>query len=292
MIRDMPDANEAKSAAAGEMAAYDESLLCPDCGYSLRGISSDRCPECGLDLTFIRENRSVIPWVHRREIGLWRAYWRTVWQVIARRREFLREVAKPVSYRDAAAFRRMTLGVVAVAMLIAWCGAGVIDPDGPRSLRADYGDWFILLCGVCILATIRYQSEACAALIFGAGVPRLLATRIRILSIYSVGSLAIAPALTLLALALPLCWRSNNDRSLVAIFSAFACVVILPMLWLVELAAIAARAMQSRLLANTHTVLSLLAMGWISALIAAGIPATVFALLVVFYTFRQGRFWQ
>ncbi|MFN0135791.1 MAG: hypothetical protein ACKVS9_06700 [Phycisphaerae bacterium] len=271
---------------------YDDSLLCPDCGYSLRGISSDRCPECGLDITFIRENRSVIPWVNRREIGVWRAYWQTVWQVIARRKEFLREVAKPVSYREAAAFRRMTLGFVALAMGIGWLGMWMLDAEGARSLHADYGVWFIVLCGVCFLMALRYQSEACAALIFGAGVSRLLATRIRILSIYSIGSLAISPLLITLAVALPYSWRSGNDRSLIAIFTSFTCVAILPMLWLVELAAIAARALRSRLLANAHTLLSLVTIMGIAALIAVGIPATAFASLVVFYTLGQGGFWK
>jgi len=41
--------------------AYDEDLACPECGYNLAGLPSDRCPECGLKgaVTFARRGHYV-----------------------------------------------------------------------------------------------------------------------------------------------------------------------------------------------------------------------------------------
>jgi len=63
---------------------YADDLYCPECGYSLRGLTSDRCPECGLRLDFIESAVSLIPWERRRELGRIRAYWQTVLMVLTR----------------------------------------------------------------------------------------------------------------------------------------------------------------------------------------------------------------
>ena len=39
--------------AAADNLSISAEYHCPDCGYSLRGLTSDRCPECGLVLDFI-----------------------------------------------------------------------------------------------------------------------------------------------------------------------------------------------------------------------------------------------
>src|SRR5438128_163233 len=56
--------------------------FCPQCGYSLRGLNPRDsaaaevcCPECGFAVDLRTLQQSIIPWVHRREIGRWRAYW-------------------------------------------------------------------------------------------------------------------------------------------------------------------------------------------------------------------------
>ncbi|HEV7299471.1 MAG TPA: zinc ribbon domain-containing protein [Tepidisphaeraceae bacterium] len=106
-------------------------LLCPHCGYDLRGTTSDRCPECGQPIDRTTSGISLIPWTHRRETGLVRAYVRTVWMVVRRPAEVGREVAKPVLYADAVRFRALTVVVVLLILLstvgVVWWGADAIE---------------------------------------------------------------------------------------------------------------------------------------------------------------------
>ena len=110
--------------ASGEPVATDTpetmDLFCPACGYSLRGITSDRCPECGLAIDRSALAVSQIPWVHRRRIGRVRAYWRTVWFSTFQRKKLAGEVSRPVSYADAQRFRWVTITIMMLPAVIAW----------------------------------------------------------------------------------------------------------------------------------------------------------------------------
>lgn len=96
---------------------FDE-LFCPACGYSLRGLTRGRCPECGLDLGPVRAAGSQMPWVHRRQIGWLRAFWRTVWFVTFRHKRIAAEIARPVSYRDAQLFRWVVAAHLVAGVLL------------------------------------------------------------------------------------------------------------------------------------------------------------------------------
>ena len=105
------DPTDGKAPAAEEArhAEIPPDVYCQECGYQLRGLTGDRCPECGRSLEGIRSQSPRIPWVRRRKIGRFRAYWKTVWFVMFRQRQFCEEMARPVSYPDARRFQWVTV---------------------------------------------------------------------------------------------------------------------------------------------------------------------------------------
>jgi hypothetical protein len=126
-------------------AAYADDLYCPDCGYSLRGLTSDRCPECGLLLDFIESDRPLIPWELHDELGRIRAYWRTVFAVIGRPKRFCRAMYRAVSYRDAQAFRWITIAHACVAVVLVLATLYLLHPQALTE-ETPYAGWE-LICG-------------------------------------------------------------------------------------------------------------------------------------------------
>jgi len=94
-------------------------LVCPGCGYSLRAIESDRCPECGMMIDRTTLSVSRLPWVHRREIGRFRAYWRTNVMAMVRPRLIGQEMNRPVSFSDSQRFRHVTV-ILGLLPLLVW----------------------------------------------------------------------------------------------------------------------------------------------------------------------------
>ena len=93
------------------------AVLCPGCGYDLRGASRDRCSECGLEIDWNAVRTSDVPWAHRRQIGRVRAFWKTVWYVTLDKRRIRHELAKPQDLKDARRFRAWNAACVAVALM-------------------------------------------------------------------------------------------------------------------------------------------------------------------------------
>lgn len=87
----------------------DADVFCPECDYNLRGLVSDRCPECGYEVSKLKSMESAIPWVHRKRIGWWRAYFATMWMVMFRNVEFCNEIVKPVSFSHSQSYRWATV---------------------------------------------------------------------------------------------------------------------------------------------------------------------------------------
>ncbi len=119
--------SSADEVTSPRLAAIDPDIHCLQCGYCLQGVVGEHCPECGHSLAGIREP-AKIPWEQRREIGRFRAYWRTVWLVTFRNRRFCEACAGPVSYRDARLFQLVTILLAFLAAIGAVVAVYVTNP--------------------------------------------------------------------------------------------------------------------------------------------------------------------
>ena len=95
-------------------------LYCPACGYDLRGIESPRCPECGDAIDRSSLGLSTLPWLHRKRLGRFRAFWRTVHLAMFRPRMLARDMNCPANLADAVKFRRMVVLHALIPFGLAW----------------------------------------------------------------------------------------------------------------------------------------------------------------------------
>jgi hypothetical protein len=93
-------------------------LICPECGYDLRGIESERCPECGKPFDRATASRSLIPWMHRGQIGRVRAFARTVWLATSNIKALSAEITRPVSLREAQRFRLIAVVLASLTPIL------------------------------------------------------------------------------------------------------------------------------------------------------------------------------
>ena len=126
---------DAEAPALGEFPPVVAGVYCPDCGYDLRGLTGARCPECGLDLEIVRTQEPQIPWSRRRELGRFRAYWRTVFAVSLRGRKVCLEMVRPVSYRDSQSFRWVTFLHAYLPILIVTAGLRLLSDEAGSLVR-------------------------------------------------------------------------------------------------------------------------------------------------------------
>jgi hypothetical protein len=174
-------------------SAYADDLFCPECGYSLRGLTSDRCPECGLKLDFIESDVSLIPWERRREIGRMRAYWQTVVLAMFRNKVLCRAAYRPVNYRDAQLFRWVTLLHVFVPLVLVLPLWRVTSPGTLEDVVDEVGYWFAGLVCICVLLGLAALTGLPSYFFH----PRYLSTELQnravALSYYGCSSLALTP---------------------------------------------------------------------------------------------------
>ncbi len=129
-----------ESQPAAPSAPADLELFCPACGYSLRGIESDRCPECGFAIDRSAAAVSRIPWEHRRRLGWVRAYWRTMWMSS---RTVAGDMIRPVNYCDARRFQLVT--VLIASLPLAAMAALPVPPALYQGLSASLSAWPLAL---------------------------------------------------------------------------------------------------------------------------------------------------
>jgi hypothetical protein len=107
-------------------------VLCPRCGYDLRGTTADRCSECGQEIDRAALAESGVPWAHRRKLGRVRTFLSTVWLVSIDSKRIRHELSKP---QDLSAARRFRAILVVLLTLIGLGAlATVIFDNGAENL--------------------------------------------------------------------------------------------------------------------------------------------------------------
>ncbi len=179
-------------------------IFCQQCGYNLRGLTGGRCPECGYSLESVRSKVSGIPWVYRKEMGRFRAFWRTVGFTMFRQRRFCDEMARPVSYADSQRFRWMIVLHVYAPVLLMTVGIGLwAAVFGGRSaaswvwrepliVEAFEAVWPVVVSHVCLLAFLAAATGIPSYFFHPKTLPLDQQNRAVALSYYGCGPLAIA----------------------------------------------------------------------------------------------------
>jgi|CXWL01.1.fsa_nt_gi MFS family permease len=250
-----------------------QDIFCQDCGYNLRGLTGERCPECGRSLAGLRSSVSKIPWVHRKEIGRFRAYWKTVWFVMFRQKEFCDEMARPVCFNDSQKFRWLTVAFAYLPLLIAAildCIAHTKSPTANELFLAFWTNFFLGLtahaggllffAGATGIPSYFFESHY-------VDVP--LRNRAIALSYYACGplSLLVLPAI---AAVLWLNIGLDHKAGMLAMLFTFILPIALFGIWWVDLDHLSARLMPER---RQSTIMIALALPFLWLLL--------FALLVV-----------
>jgi hypothetical protein len=191
-----------------------QDLFCQRCGYNLRGLTGNRCPECGGSLDGVRSLVPQIPWMYRKEIGWFRAYWRTVWFVMVRQARFCDEMARPVSYSDCQSFRWVTLLSVALPSLFPPLGLYLTWKPQPFRFSNDFvsasyaaiaAGWPLVIPYLCWLLFLVAATGVPSYFFHPREVPVQQQNRAIALSYYSCGPLVFLtlPVLMYAAACLP-----------------------------------------------------------------------------------------
>jgi len=116
-------------------ASHDDAPHCPCCGYNLFGIQSTNCPECGLAFDRTQFGISQIPWTHRKSIGFFAAFFRTVRFALLHPRRLAEEMNRPVSLAEAQKFRYICVAIGAGCFLgLAILLINELEPEVPFSM--------------------------------------------------------------------------------------------------------------------------------------------------------------
>ena len=298
-----PPHEEAGSTAGDELAPIALDLFCQRCGYNLKGLTSNRCPECGKSLETVRLSEPQIPWVHRKRLGRFRAYWKTVYLAMFHQGRFCEEMARPVSYSDSQRFRWVTVLHVYIPILLATIYAYRLAPpepgvvtrsfqmfppgwvqSGPSWFERAYSEvWPVVVLHVCFILFLAAATGVHSYFFHPRDLPVYLQNRAIALSYYAHAPLAWTPVPIGLAVA---AWWLANSHSLTA---AWLIMFAVPLL-LLELASWwSARAGFARdtipgRKARVRVVAIALPFLWLglAGVIFFGVTLVVFYVLVVF----------
>ena len=199
-----------QSSAPPEIA---KDIYCPVCGYNLYGAPGDKCPECGHCLANLRSPICQIPWERRKELGRFRAYWRTVWMVTFRNTPFCEEYAKSVRVCDARVFKCVSILHVYIPLLLATVvlsselaaqppltdpfqdmfPPGMLKPLPPLVSQACIEVWPVVVLDVCLLLFLAAATSAPSYFFHPRSVAPQQQNSGAAMSYYACGPLAFAP---------------------------------------------------------------------------------------------------
>ena len=180
-------------------------VFCHACGYSLVGLAGDRCPECGKQFNPGELPYARVAWLHRRRIGFWTGYWRTVRHVVFNPRSFAEELCRPVriSADDAKRFRRLTIYFVATSGLVATFALFWIVGAPFRGNISDVLSVVALLAGGWLGTVIFLRLATDMPLFIWKGLPSLPPSELAPLHHYAAAPLALTPGVMVAAVLLP-----------------------------------------------------------------------------------------
>ena len=291
------------TAPADRFRPIETDILCPSCSYNLRGLTSNRCPECGLALDAVRSHTSQIPGVHRKKIGWYRAYWKTVWFVTMRHRLMSMELARPVNYSDAQKFRWLTIFHAYAPILAAtvfmcgyvpasWTGPGgtfplarlgFVSTSSAWASLAILEVWPVALLHIGILLWLAAATGVASYFFHPRDLPVHLQNRAVALSYYANAALAFTFVPFLLGWVV---WEFSDTKSWLAIALPIKLfTVILPILlctWWFKSVDILARTLGIRRV-RVPVMFVLLPVLWLvlAAVLILGVPASILAALTV-----------
>lgn len=201
----------AASVEVPELPEIPFDVFCQECGYNLRGLTGDRCPECGTSLEALRSPTSQIPWVHRDELGWWRAYWGTVRMVTFHRKRLCEEMLRPIRFDDAQRFRWVTVMLVYVPLLIASLVLWIVDsctaPNGVFGSEFTHdvitSGWPVVFLNVCLLLFLAGVTGMPSYFFHPRELPLRQQNRAVALSYYAGGPLGWAPIPLMLLVCAP-----------------------------------------------------------------------------------------
>ena len=190
---EQPTSTNPAAVAPAAPPAADEipgDLYCPQCGYNLRGLTSDKCPECGNDVAIVRGGESLLPWVNREKLGLIKAYWKTVWMVIFRSEQFSLEICRPVSEPHARSFRRVTILHAYLPTFLLTVLWAIADFDSFKATTDFAGYGFIAAIHLGIITCILLTTALPHYTLYHRDIPLVKRTRATVIALYACAPLA------------------------------------------------------------------------------------------------------
>lgn len=265
-------------------------IFCQNCGYNLRGLTCDRCTECGRSLEGIRSETTRIPWAHRREIGWFRAYWKTFWFVMFRQKEFCDEMARPVGFAASQGFRWTTVAFaylpVLAADLVLWIERMPCPDTDEISTMLWSNMWFVVLLHLGFVLFLAAATGVPSYFFHPRDVPIVQQNRAIALSYYASGPLS----LFLLPTVAAMTWLHVGLDHWIGLLSILL-MVILPILqfgiWWSDLYRLARGLMPQRP-QRAVSLAILCPLFWLIllGLCFVAIPALVLYVVAVFASFR------